>query len=479
MHETVKKSIEASSRTQTPTTSSDTAYDYPSSTTVGNPHTSTGGYTVDPGHLENTRVTYPPSSLAEDWKYAERAQLAPPSSSSSSSSPSLHPAENTATSTYHSLHASGKPLPISSVSGYYPPSSAGYVTSAGDLTGSGPSLPSREGAGGVRMGYDYEVLQDRLSNMAVTSASEYPTTHAHPSPTPVSYPVSTGGLESTYNPTMADSRSVPMASPVPRPGSYSSSPVPDSYISPEFSRGAEEQQLPDYPYSSAMTSVETSKTITTVSNVSSQSSRSTEDELRDRIKQLEQELKQKEAAIEQKDAAIEQQKRQQTSSYTSPSKVYQSTTSPIHSGPISVRSSHHSGPIQHSSFSGPIQVHVGVTAVVTHPPSFVRYSHQKKVLILKFNPFAQATNPPPPPPLTHTHTHTHTQPTNTPAALFSPQHNAAVSRQWHLLCPAHPHTPRVPPPVERTPQRIPQWASQWAICLGALPCRQSAAHHTP
>lgn len=379
MHETVKKSIEASSRTQTPTTSSDTAYDYPSSTTVGNPHTSTGGYTVDPGHLENTRATYPPSSLAEDWKYAERAQLVPPSSSSSSS-PSLHPAENTATSTYHSIHASGKPLPISSVSGYYPPSSAGYVTSAGDLTGSGPSLPSREGAGGVRMGYDYEVLQDHLSNMAVTSASEYPTTHAHQSPTPVSYPVSTGGLESTYNPTMADSRSIAMASPVPRPGSYSSSPVPDSYIGPEFSRGAEEQQLPDYPYSSAMTSVETSKTITTISNVSSQSSRSTEDELRDRIKQLEQELKQKDAAIEQKDAAIEQQKRQQTSSYTSPSKVYQSTTSPIHSGPISVRSSHHSGPIQHSSFSGPIQVHVGVTAVaLTHPPSFVRHSLNRSV----------------------------------------------------------------------------------------------------
>ena len=373
MHETVKKSIEGSSRTETPTSASDAAYEYPSLTAVGNPHTSTGGYTVDAGRLENAFGKCKGDSVAEEWKYVERAQLVPPSSSTSS----LHPTE---TSTYHNLDASGKPLPISSVSsGYYPASTAGYISSASGRMESGPSLSSQgggpspssqgggpsssfQGGGPSQMAYDYEALQDRLSGMAVTSASEYPTPHVCQSPAPANYPVSSIGLESTYNHTMADSRSVPMASPVPRPGSYSSSPVPDNYINPEFTRGAEEQQLPDYSYSSVM---ETSKTVTTVSNVSSQSSRSTEDELRDRIKQLEQELKQKDATIEQRDAAIERQKMHQTSSYISPSKVYQNTTSPIHSGPISVRSSHHSGPIHHS-FSGPIQVCKHSTTKLAH-----------------------------------------------------------------------------------------------------------------
>ena len=273
--------------------------------------------------------------------YTERAQIvSPPSSSSSSTIP---------------MSASGRPLPISSENlGYYP-ASAEYVSSGKPefvAKGGGPLLSSHEAASSSQMGYSYdEELCSHLSKMAVTAASSYSSTLAHPSSTASGYPISTSGLDSTYNPTMSDSHSVPISSPIPRPGSYTGSPVPDSYVNQGLSRVSEDQPLGEYSFTSSATgSIETSKTITTVSNTSSQSSRSTEDELRDRIKQLEQELK-------QKDATIEQQKRQQS---VSAPKIHQHT-SPLHSSVTyskqgSISSPHHTGPIHHSSFSGPIQV---------------------------------------------------------------------------------------------------------------------------
>ena len=350
MHESVKKSIEGSSRTQTPIMSSDAAHD--SSTSVGDsllPQSSCGTFLANQGRVENARVTYPASSMAEEWMYTERAQIASqPSSSSSSTVP---------------MSASGRSLPISSENlGYYSTTTAEYVSSGPrqDMEGNkpefvakggGPLLSSHESASSSQMGYSYnEELCSHLSNMAVTSASSYPSTLAHQSQ---GYPVSTSELDSTYNHTMSDSHSVPISSPMPRPGSYTGSPVPDSYVNQSLSRGSEDQPLAEYSFtSSAISSVETTKTITTVSNTSSQSSRSTEEELRDRIKQLEQELK-------QKDATIEQQKKQQS---LSTPKVHQHT-SPLHSGVTyskqgSISSPHHTGPIHHSSFSGPIQVGV-------------------------------------------------------------------------------------------------------------------------
>ena len=350
MHESVKKSIEGSSRTQTPITSSDTGHDSPS-TTVGDallPQSSCGTFLATQGRVENARVTYPASSMAEGWMYTERAQVvSPPSSSSSNTTP---------------MSTSGRPLPISSENlGYYSTTTAEYVSSGKPefvAKGGGPLLSSHEAASSSQMGYSYdEELCSHLSKMAVTTASGYSSTLAHPSQTVSGYPISTSGLDSTYNPTMSDSHSVPISSPIPRPGSYTVSPVPDSYVNQGLLHVSEDQPHGEYSFtSSATSSVETSKTITTVSNTSSQSSRSTEDELRDRIKQLEQELK-------QKDAAIEQQKRQQS---VSTSKVHQHT-SPLHSGvtyskPIS--SPHHTGPIHHSSFSGPIQVCVVLLCMV-------------------------------------------------------------------------------------------------------------------
>lgn len=351
MHESVKKSIEGSGRTQTPIMSSDAGHDS-TSTSVGDsllPQGSCGTFLANQGRVENARVTYPASSMAEEWMYAERAQIVSQPSSSSSTIP---------------MSASGRSLPISSENlGYYPTTTAEYVSSGPRqpmegskpefvAKGGGPLLSSHESASSSQLGYSYdEELCSHLSKMAVTSASSYSSTLAHQSQTVPGYPVSTSGLDSTYNHTMSDSHSVPISSPIPRPGSYTGSPVPDSYVNQSLSRVSEDQPLAEYSFtSSAISSVETTKTITTVSNTSSQSSRSTEEELRDRIKQLEQELK-------QKDATIEQQKRQQS---LSTPKVHQHT-SPIHSGVTyskqgSISSPHHTGPIHHSSFSGPIQV---------------------------------------------------------------------------------------------------------------------------
>ena len=278
------------------------------------------------------------------------------------------------------------------------------------------------------------------------------------------YPISTSGLDSTYNPTMSDSHSVPISSPIPRPGSYTGSPVPDSYVNQGLSRVSEDQPLGEYSFTSSATgSIETSKTITTVSNTSSQSSRSTEDELRDRIKQLEQELK-------QKDATIEQQKRQQS---VSAPKIHQHT-SPLHSSVTyskqgSISSPHHTGPIHHSSFSGPIQVCVATLygsslsvggywggpaclykSTCTFNIAFIAcainnctHTHTRTCTHACTCTHTHTHNV-----HTHTHTHTHTAP------LLSPQHNAAVPLSLCCrLCPAHPHTPHLPPSVE--------WASQW------------------
>ena len=372
--------------------SSDAGHDS-TSTSVGDsllPQGSCGTFLANQGRVENARVTYPASSMAEEWMYAERAQIVSQPSSSSSTIP---------------MSASGRSLPISSENlGYYPTTTAEYVSSGPRqpvegskpefvAKGGGPLLSSHESASSSQLGYSYdEELCSHLSKMAVTSASSYSSTLAHQSQTVPGYPVSTSGLDSTYNHTMSDSHSIPISSPIPRPGSYTGSPVPDSYVNQSLSRVSEDQALAEYSFtSSAISSVETTKTITTVSNTSSQSSRSTEEELRDRIKQLEQELK-------QKDATIEQQKRQQS---LSTPKVHQHT-SPIHSGVTyskqgSISSPHHTGPIHHSSFSGPIQVCIVLLFY------FCGWAFIGASLCTSTNTHACTHT------CTHTHTHTHTQ----------------------------------------------------------------------
>ena len=284
MHQSVKEYLKSSNRTDTPVETAaegrGDGLDYHSSTPI--PDRTTASTSYD----EPSRITYPPSSLADGQKYPENSVAA------------------------NQNHS--QPPPDS----YYPSSSDGYMYVSSSSGGGGGGVEIVARGESVTSREKFEELQSRLAKLSVSSDSSHDTVSSP------AYP--------TTSATLVESSVMSNSHPTSASVAYNYSRIPED-------RG--------YPYSSVSTTSSGSTTATSASSFS-QGSRPSEEALRDEILILRRQLQAKEAQIEAQQQQLKHSgpKMLHTASPGHSGPIYAGHRQ--HSGPIHPN---YSGPIQVSA----------------------------------------------------------------------------------------------------------------------------------
>ena len=279
-----------------------------------------GSYTQPP----SSKFTYQPNtSYSENWPYSSETHPPPPQPQPHTHSPDDQPTTHSGSVYYHTP---------STYEGY------SYVTSTTDTTtskGAAASVPADETSSSSRLSYT-EYNDDLTSQMNKLDI---------------------GGSHRSYQSTDGgDYVSTTLGQSSPPPTSYSVAAIVSSeetsvppYTSSQYDVTASSGHHPTYGSISSMPS-SSGMTVTSGSNypVVPTARSETEQQLRERVRQLEQMVKQKDVTIEEQRSQLK---------YSGPQTLYQDPTI-ISPGPATLYSSgsipspHHSGLIQHA-YGGP------------------------------------------------------------------------------------------------------------------------------